>query len=62
MTRAYAEDEADGVHEVGFSGPVRADNGGEVEEWADCLESFVGFEVFELEADDFARGGEGRHG
>jgi hypothetical protein len=26
------------------------------------LESFVGFEVFELEAEDFARGGEGRHG
>lgn len=41
LTRAYAEDEADGVHEVGFSGPVRADNGGEVEEWADCLKSFV---------------------
>lgn len=51
---ANAEDEADSIHEIGFSGAVGADDGGEVVERANLLESFVGFEVGEFEAEDFA--------
>lgn len=54
MTGADPEDEADGVHEVGFTGAVGANNGGEIGERADGLVALVGFEVLELEAVDFA--------
>lgn len=54
LVGANAEDEADGIHEVGFSGAVGADDGGEIVERADLLESFVGFEVGEFQAEDFA--------
>mmetsp|Transcript_34263 Transcript_34263/g.72158 ORF Transcript_34263/g.72158 Transcript_34263/m.72158 type:complete len:226 (-) Transcript_34263:417-1094(-) len=47
--RLDAEDEGYGVHEVGFSGTIGADDAGEVEEGADALSARVGFEVFEFE-------------
>lgn len=58
---ADAEDEANGVHEVGLAGAVGADDGGEVEEGADGLVALVGLEVLQLQADDLAarRGGRG---
>ena len=52
LAGANAEDEADGVHEVGFSSAIRTDYGGEVEEGADHLVAFVGFEVLEFETVD----------
>lgn len=61
---ADAEDEANGVHEVGLAGAVGPDDGGEVEEGADGLVALVGLEVLQLQADDLAarrgRRGEGR--
>lgn len=62
MGGADAEDEADGVHEIGLTGAVGADDGREVVEGADGLEALVGLEVLELEAEDLAGGDEGRHG
>lgn len=56
MSGADAEDEADGVHEVGLPGAIGADDGGEVVEGADGLKPLVGLEVLELEAVDLPRG------
>lgn len=55
MGGADAEDEADGVHEVGLARSVGADDGGEVVEGADGLKPLVGLEVLELQPVDFAR-------
>lgn len=62
MARADSQDEADGVHEVGLTGAIGADDGGEVVEGADHLVALVGLEVLELQAVDFAGGDEGGHG
>lgn len=56
LASADAEDEADGVHEIGLAGAVGADDGGEVVEGTDHLEALVGLEILYLEAVDFARG------
>ena len=56
LAGADAEDEADGVHEVGLAGAVGAKDGGEVVEGTDHLEALVGLEILHLEAVDFARG------
>ena len=48
LAGANAEDEAYGIHEVGFAGAIGADNGGEVVKRTDGLEALVGLEILEL--------------
>lgn len=62
LAGADAEDEADGVHEVGLTGAVGADDGGEVVEGADHLEALVGLEILHLQTVDSPRREERRHG
>jgi hypothetical protein len=52
VARLHAEDEGDGVHEVGLAGPVGPDHAGEVVERPDPLQAGVGLEVLELEVGD----------
>ena len=52
VARLHAEDEGDGVHEVGLAGTVRADDAGEVMERTDPLQAGVRLEVLELEVGD----------
>jgi len=62
MAGADAEDEANGVHEVGLSSAVGADDGSEVVEWTDHLEALVGLEILHLQTVDSSRREERRHG
>ena len=48
----HAQDEGDGVHEVGLAGSVGTDDAGEVMEGPDPLQAGVGLEVLELEVGD----------
>ena len=48
----HAQDEGDGVHEVGLAGAVGTDDAGEVMEGPDPLQAGVGLEVLELEVGD----------
>lgn len=62
LAGADAEDEADGVHEVGLTSAVGADDGSEVVEGADHLEALVGLEIVHLQTVDSPRREERRHG
>ena len=48
----HAQDEGNGVHEVGLAGAVGTDDAGEVMEGPDPLQAGVGLEVLELEVGD----------
>lgn len=52
VARLDAEDEGDGIHEVGLAGAIGSDDAGEVMERTDPLQAGVRLEVLELEVGD----------